>query len=47
MDLEYTALQMNLAYLRKLTTFTDTTINIRNNKSDKFYKNKIERLWPL
>ena len=27
---------MNLAYLKKLTTFTDTTINIRNHKSDKF-----------
>ena len=31
---------MNLAYLKKLTTFTDTTINIRNHKSDKFDKNK-------
>ena len=29
---------MNLAYLKKLTTFTDTTINIRNHKSDKFDK---------
>ena len=47
MDLEYTALQMNLAYLKKLTTFTDTTINIRNHKSDKFDKNKPEHLWPL
>ena len=47
MDLEYTDSQMNLAYLKKLTTFTDTTINIRNHRSDKFYKNKPERLWPL
>ena len=38
---------MNLAYLKELTTFTDTTINIRNHKSDKFDKNKPERLWPL
>ena len=37
---------MNLAYLKKLTTFTDTTINIRNHKSDKFDKNKPKRLWP-
>ena len=47
MDLEYTTLQMNLAHLKKLTTFTDTTITIRNHKSDKFDKNKPERLWPL
>ena len=47
MGLEYTALQTNLAYLKKLTTFTDTTINIRNQKSDKFDKNKPEHLWPL
>ena len=46
MDLEYTALQTNLAYLKKLTTFTDTTINIRNHKSDKFDKNKPEHLSP-
>ena len=32
MDLEYTALQTNLAYLKKLTTFTDISINIRNHK---------------
>ena len=38
---------MNLAYLKKLTTFTDTAINIRNHKSDKFDKNKPEHLWPL
>ena len=47
MDLEYTALQMNLAYLKKLATFTDTTTIIRNHKSDKFDKNKPEHLWPL
>ena len=47
MDLEYTALQMNLAYLKKLTTFTDITINIRNHKSAKFTKNRPECLWPL
>ena len=47
MDLEYTALQMNLAYLKKLTTFTDMNINIRNHKSAKFTKNSPERLWPL
>ena len=47
MDLEYTALQMNLAYLKKLTSFTNTTIDIRNHKSDKFDKNKPEHLWPL
>ena len=47
MDSEYTALQMNLAYLKKLTTFTDKTINIRNHKSDKFDNNKPEHLWPL
>ena len=47
MDLEYTPLQMNLAYLKKSTTFTDTTINIRNQKSAKFTKNRPERLWPL
>ena len=47
MDLEYTVLQTNLAYLKKLTTFTGTTINIRNHKSDKFDKNKPECLWPL
>ena len=47
MDLEYTALQINLAYLKKLTTFTDITINIRNHKSAKFTKNRPERLWPL
>ena len=47
MDLEYTALQTNLAYLKKLTTFTDITINVRNHKSDKFDKNKPERLWPF
>ena len=47
MDLEYTALQMNLAYLKKLTTFTDTSINIRNHKSAKFTKNRPEHLWPL
>ena len=47
MDLEYTALQMNLAYLKKLTTLTDVTINIRDHKSAKFTKNRPERLWPL
>ena len=47
MDLEYTALQTNLAYLKKLTTFTDMNINIRNHKSAKFTKNKPENLWPL
>ena len=47
MDLEYTALQMNLAYLKELTTFTDITINIRNHKSAKFTKNRPEPLWPL
>ena len=47
MDLEYTALQMNLAYLKKLTTFTDMNIKIRNHKSAKFTKNRPERLWPL
>ena len=47
MDPEYTALQMNLAYIKKLTIFTNTTINIRNHKSDKFDKNKPERLWPF
>ena len=47
MDLEYTALQTNLAYLKKLTTFTDITINIRNHKSAKFTKNRPECLWPL
>ena len=47
MDSEYTALQMNLAYLKKLTTFNDITINGRNHKSDKFDKNKPERLWPF
>ena len=47
MDLEYTALPMNLAYLKKLTTFTDININIRNHKSAKFTKNRAERLWPL
>ena len=47
MDLEYTALQMNLAYLKKLTTFTDITINIRNHKSAKFTKNRPEHLWLL
>ena len=47
MDLEYTALQINLAYLKKLTTFTDITINVRNHKSDKFDKNKPEHLWPF
>ena len=45
MDLEYTALQMNLAYLKKLTT--NVNINIRNHKSAKFTKNRPERLWPL
>ena len=38
---------MNLAYLKELTTFTGITINIRHHKSDKFDKNKSERLWPL
>ena len=33
MDLEYTALQINLAYLNELTTFTNITINIRNHKN--------------
>ena len=47
MDLEYTPLQMNLAYLKKLTTFTDITINIRNHKSAKFTQNRPEHLWPL
>ena len=39
MDIELTALQTNLAYLKKLTTFTDISINIRNHKSAKFTKN--------
>ena len=47
MDLEYTALQMNLAYLKKLTTFTNIIINIRNHKNVKFAKDKPEHLWPL
>ena len=47
MDLEYTALQTNLAYLKKLTIFTNITINIRNHKNVKFTKNKPEHLWPL
>ena len=47
MDLEYTALQTNLAYLKKLTTFTDININIRNHKSAKFTKNRPGHLWPL
>ena len=47
MDLEHTALQTNLAYLKKLTTFTDTTINIRNHKIAKFTKNRSKLLWPL
>ena len=47
MDLEYTALQTNLAYLKKLTTFTNITFDIRNHKNAKFAKNKPERLWPL
>ena len=47
MDLEYTALQMNLAYSKKLTTFTDMNINIRNHKSAKFTKNRPEHSWPL
>ena len=47
MDSEYTTLQINLAYLKKLTTFTDTTINIRNHKNAKLVKNKPECLWPL
>ena len=47
MDLQYTTLQMNLAYLKKLTTFADMNINIRNHKSAKFTKNRPECLWPL
>ena len=47
MDWEYTALQTNLAYLKKLTTFTDITINIRNHKSAKLTKSRPEHLWPL
>ena len=47
MDLEYTALQTNLAYLKKLTTFTDISINVRSLKSAKFTKNRTEHLWPL
>ena len=47
MDIEYTALQLNLAYLKKLTTLTDISINIRNHKSAKFTKNRPECLWPL
>ena len=47
MDLEYTALQTNLAYLKELTTFTDITINVRNHKRDKFDKYKPEHLWPF
>ena len=47
MDLEYTALQTNLAYLKKLTTFTGMNINIRNHKSVKFTKKRPECLWPL
>ena len=45
--IEYTALQTNLAYFKKLTTFTDININIGNHKSAKFTKNRPERLWPL
>ena len=46
MDLEYTALQMNLAYLKKLTTFTDMNINIRNHKSAKFTKTSLNVCGP-
>ena len=38
MDLEYTALQMNLAYLKKLTTFINTGRErlIRSHSSARF-----------
>ena len=38
---------MNLAYLKKLTTFTNININIRNHKSEKCVQNEPEHLWPL
>ena len=47
MDMELTGLQMNLAYLKKLTTLTNINENIMNHKNGKFEQNKPEHLWPL
>ena len=38
---------MNLAYLKKLTTFTNINTNIRNHKNGKFVQNNPKRLWSL
>ena len=37
---------MNFSYFNKMTSFTNTNINIGNHKNSKFTKNRPEYLWP-
>ena len=46
-DVEWDGLQMNFSYFNKMTSFTDTNINIGNHKNSKFTKNRPECLWLL
>ena len=38
---------MNFTNLKKITSFTNVTMNVRNHKNAKLVKNKPEHLWPL
>ena len=38
---------MNFTNLKKIPSFTNIIINIRNHKNAKLVQNKPEHLWPL